>query len=50
MTGWYAGALGALVALMSACGGLGDTGLSSLCGSEEAVVARIKDLESVSRP
>ena len=47
MTGWYAGALGALVALMSACGGLGETELSSLCGSEKAVVARVLDGDTV---
>ena len=48
MTRWYAGALGvALVSLISACGGLGETGLSSLCGSEEAVVARVLDGDTV---
>jgi micrococcal nuclease len=48
MTRWYAGALGvALVSLISACGGLGQTGLNSLCGSEEAVVARVLDGDTV---
>jgi len=48
MTRWYAGASGvALVTFISACGGLAETGLSSLCGSEEAVVVRVLDGDTI---